>query len=261
MNLPPDAVEILDVLVPGIQEALGSNIVGVYLRGSLATGDFDPITSDIDFFAVTERVVSAEEFDRLARLHGQLAEHSNRYGDQLEGAYIDRVAARRFRPGEQHPTVYRGETFGWREHKENWVLERWVVREEGHALLGPSPKTLIDPISAGEMREAVRAVLKIWTEWVADPDDPDWLLPLSHKAYVVETMCRALYTLESGELSSKPRAVAWALERVPEPWRSLVERSQQWRTDDTRDLSVTPEVMRFVEWVASGGSRGLERRD
>jgi predicted nucleotidyltransferase len=261
MNLPPEAVEILDLLVPSIQEALGSNIVGVYLRGSLATGDFDPITSDIDFFAVTDRVVSEEEFDRLVRLHKRLAEHSNRYGDQLEGAYIDRTAARRFHPGERHPTVYRGEEFGWSEHKENWVLERWVVREQGMTLLGPEPKTLIDPISSGELREAVRSVLKIWTEWVADPDDPDWLLPLSHKAYVVETMCRALYTLECGELCSKPSAVAWALETIPEPWRSLVERSQRWRTDDTRDLSVTPEVMRFVEWVASGGSTGLEGWD
>ena len=60
-------------------------------------------------------------------------------GDSLEGPYIDRAAARRFRPGEHHPTIYRGEEFRWAEHKANWVLERWTVRELGITLLGPDP--------------------------------------------------------------------------------------------------------------------------
>ncbi len=75
--------------------------------------------------------------------------------------------------------------------------------------------------------------------------------PGPHKAYVVETLCRALYTLARGQLLSKRRAVAWALETLPEPWRSTVERSQAWRTDDTVDPSIVPEVRRFVLWTAS----------
>jgi predicted nucleotidyltransferase len=259
VDLPREVAEILGILVLGIQEAVGSNVEGVYLRGSLATGDFDQVTSDVDFFVVTERPVSEAEFDRLTRLHKRLAEHPNRYGDQLEGAYLSRDSARRFRPGERHPTVYRGEAFGWREHKSNWVLERRLIREHGMPLLGPDPNTLIDPISVDEVREAVRAVLRDWVEWAGDPDDPDWLLPLSHKAYVIETMCRALYTLDRGELPGKPRAVAWALELLHEPWRSLVERSQQWRTDDTSDSNAAPDVASFIYWTASGGhTRGAE---
>jgi len=107
------------------------------------------------------------------------------------------------------------------------------VRECGVTLLGPNPKTLIDPISSRELLQAVRSRLSDWADWAQQPDDPDWLLPRSHKAYVVETMCRALYTLEHGELSSKSQAVEWAVEALPEPWRSTVERSQKWRTDDT----------------------------
>jgi hypothetical protein len=69
----------------------------------------------------------------------------------------------------------------------------------------------------------------------------------------VETMCRALYTLASGELSSKRRAVAWAIATLPEPWRLTAERSQAWRADDTLDSTIVPEVMRFVHWAASEG--------
>jgi len=71
---------------------------------------------------------------------------------------------------------------------------------------------------------------------------------------VVETMCRALYTLARSELISKPRAVAWALATLPEPWRALVARSQVWRIDTTTDLSIVPEVMCFVRWAATDGA-------
>jgi predicted nucleotidyltransferase len=256
VDLPREVNEIVGLLVEGVQDALGSNIAGLYLRGSLATGDFDPVTSDVDFFVVTERPVSEEEFGSLSLLHRRLAGSGNRYGDQLEGAYISRDSARRFRPDERHPTVYRGEEFGRREHKWNWVLERKLVREHGMTLLGADPKGLIDPVSADEVRDAIRAVLREWVEWADEPDDPDWFLPLSHKAYVVETMCRALYTLEEGELRSKAHAVAWALDALTEPWRSLVERSQQWRTDDRVDAETTPEVMRFIYWTARQGKLG-----
>jgi hypothetical protein len=127
------------------------------------------------------------------------------------------------------------------------------VRAHGVTLLGPDPRTLIDPVAPEELRAAVRIRLQDWVDWTHQPDDPDWRLPRSHKAYVVETMCRALYTLVHAALSTKPQAVAWALATVPEPWRSTVERSQAWRTDTTTAPNSVPEVMRFVRWAASVG--------
>jgi hypothetical protein len=41
------------------------------------------------------------------------------------------------------------------------------------------------------------------------------------------------------------------LSTLPEPWRSTVARSQTWREDDTVDLSIVPEVRRFVLWSAA----------
>src|SRR5262249_37854212 len=88
-------------------------------------------------------------------------------------------------------------------------------------------------------RCSMRCKMARWVEWINDPDDSDWLLPRGHKAYVVETMCRILYTLATGELSGKPQSVAWALETLPEPWRTTLERSQVWRNDQTVDLSIS----------------------
>lgn len=131
---PSDVVDMLNILQAGAQEALDANLVALYLRGSLVTGDFDPEASDIDFFAVTERRLDAREFSALATMHTKFARLPNRYGDQLEGPYIDHVAARRFQPGERHPTIARREPLLWREHYANWVFERWTLRASGVTL-------------------------------------------------------------------------------------------------------------------------------
>ena len=50
---------------------LGDNLGGVYLRGSLATGELTE-TSDLDVLAATERPVSEAEFAALAGFHARL---------------------------------------------------------------------------------------------------------------------------------------------------------------------------------------------
>ncbi|MBB3112282.1 hypothetical protein FHS18_004368 [Paenibacillus phyllosphaerae] len=248
--------EMLRVLLQGMQELLDDNLVGVYLRGSLALGDFDPATSDVDFLAATQIPVTDAALAALVDFHNRLAKFPNPYANELEGAYIDLEGLRRFQPGQPYPTLYRGEGLQVTRHQSNWVLERWTVREHGLTLLGPDPQQLIDPIPAERLRAAVSLRLRDWADWCSQVDDPAWQLPLSHKAYVIETMCRVLYTLANGEICSKPHAVAWALSTLPEPWRSLVERSQCWRTDTltTPDDPLIAEVRRFLLWVTAQGA-------
>src|SRR4051794_6909066 len=172
--LPSEAREVLASLLQGIRQALGDNLVGVYLRGSLVTGDFEPAASDIDLFAITERPVSPSEFEALAALHARLSALPTKWGHELEGTYLDRASARRYHPGERHPTIGRGGALQWTEHGQNWLLERWTVREQGIPLLGPDPQTLIDPVSPDEIRAAVRDRLKDWAAFANDPDDHEW---------------------------------------------------------------------------------------
>jgi len=258
MRCPPEVSALLDKLLAGVTRALGDNLLGFYLRGSLALGDFDPATSDADIMVVTHQPVSESEFAALAALHARIPAGHKPNEHHYEISYIDRASLKRFAPGERrHPTTGTDWPFDWAEHRDNWVLERWTVREQGVALFGPDPKTLIDPISSEELRTAVRAELEARVRaWAGGQAAPDWLLPRYYQAFEVETVCRALHTLARGELPTKPRPVAWALETLPEPWRSLVERSQAWRADDTLDPSTVADVMRFVRWSASRAGAG-----
>lgn len=251
MGLSNEVTGILDTLVSGVKQSLGHNLLGVYLRGSLATGGFIPETSDIDVLVVTEQPVDDRQFAGLKRLHDRISESPNPYARRLEAAYIDRGALRNYRAGLRHPTLGQGEELAWSEHQANWLLERWVVRAYGVVLCGPHPERLIDPVSSEQIAQAVRSRIGDWVAWAQDVNDPDWQLPRSHKAYVIETMCRVLYTSKKGVLSSKAEAVEWALETLPEPWRTLVKRSQVWRTDNTTDPLMNLQVREFVLWVAS----------
>ena len=49
-----NASEVVEQLRFSVASILSDNLVGIYLCGSLATVDFDPETSDIDFCVVSE---------------------------------------------------------------------------------------------------------------------------------------------------------------------------------------------------------------
>lgn len=250
---PPDVTQLLNTLLAGVRDALADNLLGFYLRGSLALGDFNPETSDVDILVVTEAPVSDAEFDALAAFHERIPARDNRYSRQYEVSYVDRASLRRFASGERvHPTVGSNWPFQRAEHRDNFILERWMVREHGVTLVGPDPKTLIDPISAAELRAAVAAELRSRIEhWAGADEPPSWLDTRYYQAFEIETICRALYTLEFAQLPTKPQAVTWALKSLPEPWRTLIEWSQKHRADKTAGSAMIPEIMRFVRWAES----------
>lgn len=75
---------LLGDLLGRMREALGGKLVGLYLYGSLAAGDFDRGSSDIDLLAVTSADVGAEEFERLREMQeGFVGEHAE-WDDRLE---------------------------------------------------------------------------------------------------------------------------------------------------------------------------------
>jgi hypothetical protein len=70
----------------------------------------------------------------------------------------------------------------------------------------------------------------------------------AQQGYIVATLCRALYALETGEQTSKEAAVAWAAERFPE-WGSFVNDSlARYRADVSEAHQA---VIRFTDFAAS----------
>jgi len=249
-NIPltpyPEINAVLEKLLMSVQAILGDSFTGVYLHGSLATGDFNPQTSDIDFLVVTEKRIPEETFSSLKKMHARLFLSGAAWSQKLEGAYIPKDDLRHHDP--EHGSIpwlgmdghFAMETLG-----SDWIIQRWILREKGVIVAGPPLTSLIDPVSTQDLRQAVRLSLKEW--WSPPFPSPQRFQKGEYQAYAVLTMCRSLYVLEHGRVASKPEAARWAVETLAEPWRALIASAASWKPGMKYDK--LKETLDFISYT------------
>jgi Domain of unknown function (DUF4111) len=239
-------------LLDGIAEALGDDLVGLYLHGSLALGDFFPPASDIDFHAATAGTLGAPALERLGGMHAAFKAEGG-WPARLEGVYLTPGALRRADPtAGRMPTVGTDWDFALGRPGPTWVLDRWVTRERGLVATGPDPRELIDPIGPDDLRGAVLAsLLDDWARRLEPGADVAGLRPRNYQSFAVLTMCRDLHALERAALVSKPTAAAWASRRLGPRWATPIGRALTWRADERIDDQHLPETLELVAHVVA----------
>jgi hypothetical protein len=244
----PDVNAVIQLFQQQAQSILEQRMVGLYLHGSLATGDFNLLSSDIDFVVVTSEQVSGELLPALGDLHTRLAASGLEWATRLEGAYIAKQVLRRYEP-EKTACAWLGADghFALEPLGNDWVIQSYVIREQGVVVTGPHPKILIDPIMPEDLRQAELATLRWW--WAPQLENPFRLRSREYQAYAVLTMCRALYTLQFGTVASKPVAARWAQTELGENWAALIERSLAWHEGDGVDDM--REALEFIRYSIS----------
>jgi len=231
-----------------MQAALGPKLAGVYLYGSLVTGDFDAEISDIDLLAVIESELDSQEFSVLETMHVALQIRYAEWDNRIEIAYVSRHALETFRTLRTDIAVISpGEPFHMKDAGIDWLINWYNVREQGETLYGPPLSDVIPPISREEFFAAVRRQAHEWRAWV---DRTAGSRP--YQSFAVITLCRALYAIRFGVQPSKRQAARWAIGELPE-WSALIENALVWRAN-SRDENVDPaltfeEVKRFVHFV------------
>src|ERR1700680_1170010 len=84
----PDINALLTQYVDGVKSVLGENLVGLYLTGSLAYGDFVPERSDIDLQAVVRNPLTPEELKAVEELHRKINRHCPTWAKRTECGYV-----------------------------------------------------------------------------------------------------------------------------------------------------------------------------
>ncbi len=249
----PDLNIVLGKLVDGIQSALGGTFLGAYLQGSFAVGDFDQ-HSDVDFIVVLNEELSPEQVDALQDLHERVYNIDIPWAQHLEGSYFPKEILR--------DAARAGCPLWYLDHGSrslieldhcNTVLVRWVVREHGVALAGPSPAGLVDPIPAATLRREIRATMKNWGQYILD--HPDEYNNRFYQGYIVLNFSRMLHDLIRGYPGSKRAGAEWAKVTLDPSWAGLINRAWDCRPDpatsvrtraDPDDYRATLDYLRMI---------------
>lgn len=267
-----------------LQAVLGDNLVGAYLQGSLAVGDFDG-ASDVDFLVALREDISGTGIEPLHVLHRRLCELPGPWARSLEGSYAPVSALRRLsteprdapgepRPdGQREPGTWRPGPYAYpfwfvsgdeppvRREYDNCQLVRWMLREKGVTLLGPAAATLIDPVGAAELRREMAEMLAC--NRVRLSRDLSWFRTACGQASGVLVFARALETLATGEVRSKRSALAFARAQLEPRWAELVGAAFDARARHAADPGLDPpadpqavaETLAFLGWAVEHAAR------
>jgi hypothetical protein len=248
LSAHPDIGVLLDDILSRLREILGERLVGLYVYGSLVAGDFDYAISDIDMLAATESVIDEKEFAALETMHDELVKDNPQWESRIEIQYASLDYLKTFKTKKAViANISPGEPLHFIEAGSDWLLNWYFVRAGGVTLFGAPPDAIIAPISKQEFIDDVRqqAIERGRNVEGAKHSRP-------YQAYLIMTVCRALYAFENGEQVSKRRASEWVKWKFPR-YSALIENAFVWR-EQHRDKNINheatfPEAREFILFI------------
>ncbi len=262
-DLPyPELREVLEIFTDEVAMALGQNLVGIYLVGSLASGDFDA-DSDVDFLVVTQRELTEAEMGPLQEIQIKVHAIDCYPAKHLEGSYIslgelnDRstVGKKELYYFDNGSTRYEKAT-----HDNQWHV-RWVLRERGITLVGQKPETFMQAIPLQEMINEIKAAMLHGMEsFQMEIDQPlGFCNSRFGQSFYVLTYCRMLHSLRTGTVQSKKAGMTWAKQSLDPKWVWLIE--QAWneregvrycvKIGQRADPVILGETLEFIQYAVA----------
>lgn len=218
--------EQIERLVDGVHDVLKQDLVGAYLHGSGVLGGLRP-HSDIDVIAVATRRTTPDEKRRLVDLLLAASGTDDSAGTPRP-IELDVVVESAIRPWRYPPTFDFHYSELWRKEFETGNLEPWpnttnvdlasvvtMVLVGDSVLFGPPPSEVFDPVPR---RDYVDSILRD-TKTVDEHLEKD-------TRNVVLTLPRIWSAIATDDVHSKDSAAAWALPRLPEEHRPVLERAR-----------------------------------
>jgi hypothetical protein len=228
----PSAEKLLARLADGQETALGADLLGSYVFGSVVTGDFDPGISDVDTVVVLRSDLTATQLAALERLYHDIVDEMPEWQDRIEVVYLSARSLMACRTGSSPAArISPGEPFHAIEVDHRWLIDWYQLREVGIALRGPPAASVVPVISRSEYVEAVRQHLLTW------PDPANEVLARGDHVYAILTMCRGLRTCRTGDHVSKREAARWACEELPEH-AELIRDALVWRAQSRDGMGI-----------------------
>ncbi|MCR5753266.1 MAG: DUF4111 domain-containing protein [Acetatifactor sp.] len=227
--------QILEKLLEGHKDIFGKKLLGYYVYGSLVWGDFDENASDIDTLCLISSEVTANELARIRTMHEEIIRKYPEWDNRIEVHYTPADGLKNFKTVPFYmANISPGEPLHMIVADAEWIDEWYLVREYAIPLVGTDPKEMIPYISKEEFVGQIKRYAHSFRDRIKICKDSYSL------AYAILTICRALYTTQTGNQTSKPAAAKWAMEFLPE-YKELLEDALIWRQERHISSSVTFE--------------------
>jgi predicted nucleotidyltransferase len=239
------ARELINDFTEQIKTVLGDELIGVYLYGSLAYGDFNPESSDIDLMVVVKHQLSKTVLEKVDKIHQQIGIKFPVWKARIEISYTPQYFLTSDQPPAE-PRPYFGEYKFYRKapYGNEWIINLYLLQRYGKVLFGPVFSSLRAIVNINAVQEACRKDLI--QEWVPKMDDYQWLSNPHYQSYLVLNLSRILNTLETGTLLSKKQSARYVRSAYPQ-WEELIAAAEMWKYGDKFDrVGQTREFLRFV---------------
>src|SRR6185503_2866166 len=258
----PELRDVLNMFVDEISAELRENLVGIYLVGSIASGDFD-LDSDVDFLVVTNTELTEANMKALQDIQIKIHGFDCYPAKHLEGSYISisdlndwsTVGEKKLYYFDNGSTTYEQST-----HDNQWHV-RWILRERGITLIGQKPETILQQIPldklSNEIKAAMLQVMKLFEDEINRP--LSFFNSKFGQSFAVLTYCRMLHTLHTGTVQSKKAAVKWAKLFVEPKWIKIID--QAWneregvrfgvKIGQRAELTLLYETLEFMKYAVA----------
>lgn len=225
------------------QHQLGSNLVGIYLHGSLAMGCFHPEKSDVDVLIIVKEKLTINQKKNVIRDILGLNEY------KLEMSILLEKDIQEFK----HPTPF--ELHYSQMHREKYLQDEHyicggsvdpdlaahyvVTYERGRCLFGSPIHEVFKPIDRTYYLQSILFdVENVVQEIIHDP------------VYYTLNLCRVLFYLKEGVVSSKKEGGEWGVKHVPDSYKDLVAASLSKYANPGLTMHWNQEILiKFAEFM------------
>ncbi len=196
------AIETVKAFAEKADELLGGAIAAAYLCGSAAYADFHPRISDLDFFFISSRRLTRQDFDAFHALYGEYRSMNDGFFSVLEGEIVYAGAL----DYSESDAIYWGTSGD--KFKNRMSISGFSAKglfKRGMIVKGRDMRYDIDKPDSDTMRAQARRMVETVREHAALTGDngkyADWLFLLA----------QTMYYLVVNDTTCKTRAAEWLL--------------------------------------------------